>query len=35
MIENGVRKKLTGYRRAIGVTRGLIGDDYMHMYSHF
>ena len=28
-------KKLTGSRRAIGMTKGLTGDDYMRVYSHY
>ena len=28
-------KKLKSSRKAIGMTRGLINDDYMHVYNHF
>ena len=29
------KKKLTGSRKAIRIMKGLTGDDYMHVYSHY
>ena len=34
-IGKSIIKKLTGSRKAIGVMKGLTGDDYMRVYSHF
>ena len=31
----GVTKKLIGSRRAIGIMKGMTGDDYMRVYSHY
>ena len=33
-VRNIITKKLIGSRKAIGVMKGLTGDDYMHVYSH-